>query len=100
MIFYLNEREENMTIMSNDIQEVLLDFITRQYRINKDEIATEESLVDLGVIDSFAFVEIATFLEKHYSISISDSELNADNFGTISSIVLLVGKLIQKNDSA
>lgn len=83
--------------MSDEIQAVLLDFIVQQYRIDKNAIDLEQNLVDMGVIDSFAFVEIATFLEKHFSITIADREINVDNFSTISGVVALVRCLLKKN---
>ena len=42
--------------MASEIQEQLLDFISRNFRIPKDNIDPEASLVDQGVIDSFGFI--------------------------------------------
>ena len=76
--------------MSPQTQDKLLDFISQQFSIDKDDINLEGSLVDQGVIDSFGFVEIATFLEQEYSIVITDAQLNRENFGSVTKIVNFV----------
>lgn len=82
--------------LSDEIQAVLLEFITQQYRIDINDIELEQNLVDMGVIDSFAFVEIAAFLEKQFSIVVADNDINVENFGTISGIISFVRNLIEK----
>ena len=74
--------------MSADIKDQLLDFICDQFKIGKDEINTEESLVDQGVIDSFGFVEISEFLERSLSIRVTEDMITPENFGSIEKIVV------------
>jgi len=79
--------------MPLDIQERLMDFISQQYRIDKSDIDLEGNLVDQGVIDSFGFVEMATFLEKELSVVIANDQVNTQNFGSIRRIVDFVETL-------
>ena len=46
----------------------------------------EESLFDSGLLDSFALPDVLTALEKAFSITIPDSDLNPRKFDSISRI--------------
>jgi len=76
--------------MSSKVQDALLDFISDNYRIERSNIDIDSSLVDQGVIDSLAFVEIAAFLEKTFGITIAEEQITPENFGSIMKIVAFV----------
>jgi len=76
--------------MASEVREKLLNFISQQFRIPRDEIDPDTSLVDQGVIDSFGFVEIVSFLESEFPIVIADEQINHDHFGSVSRIVAFV----------
>ncbi len=58
------------------------------------EIPLDESLVELELMDSFGVVDIVTFLENKYSITIEDSEITKEKFGSINKMsALIVEKL-------
>ena len=48
--------------------------------------APDESLFDTGIIDSFALTDLVAALEKQFSISIPDSDLNPRKFDSIERI--------------
>jgi acyl carrier protein len=79
--------------MSSEVQDKLLDFISEHFRIPRNEIDPETSLVDQGVIDSFGFVEIVAFLEETFRIAIADEQINGENFGSVRRIVSFVTAL-------
>jgi acyl carrier protein len=43
----------------------------------------EDDLFRLGVLDSFTLVDFVSILEEQYSIEISDSDVNPENFRSI-----------------
>ena len=45
-----------------------------------NDIPVDESLLELGILDSFGIVELVVFIEKNWSLEISDEELNEKNF--------------------
>lgn len=49
--------------------------------------APDESLFDSGYLDSFALPDVVGELEKEFSISIPDSDLNPRKFDTIERIL-------------
>ena len=49
-------------------------------------IATDESLFDSGLLDSFALTDLVGALEKEFKITVPDSDLNPRKFDTIDRI--------------
>ena len=52
----------------------------------REGVATPQSkddLFKLGVLDSFSLVDFVSLLEEQYSIKISDSDVNPENFRSI-----------------
>ena len=82
--------------MSEKIQKQLLDFLTRSFLVSRDEIILDESLVDQGIIDSFGLIEIATFMEKEFSVVVTEKQMTRDNFGSVLKIVNFIEKEISK----
>lgn len=71
----------------NTIQEKLLNFITRNFMVERDEIDLAKSMIDEGIIDSFGLVEIATFMEEEFSMAVEEDDMNRENFGSVLKIV-------------
>ena len=46
----------------------------------------EESLFDTGLLDSFALPDVVSALEKEFSLSIPDSDLNPRKFDSVARI--------------
>ncbi len=56
----------------------------------KDEfggLKPDDSLLELGIIDSVKMMELIDFLEKTYGISIDDDDLYPENFDSLNAIV-------------
>jgi acyl carrier protein len=73
--------------MAQETQEKLIDFICRNFMIERNEFELDKSLIDQGVIDSFGLVEISAFLKSEFAISVEQSEMIRDNFGSVLKIV-------------
>lgn len=62
--------------------------------IEADEIPRDEGLLNAGIIDSFGFVELVTFLESEFGIEIDEGEINEETFANVVEISKFVaGKL-------
>jgi len=59
------------------------------------KIPLNSSLLKLGLVDSFGVIEIVTFLEKKYNISIDDKEITYAKFGSINKMAILVLKKLK-----
>ncbi len=83
-------------MVQDQIKDQLLDFITRSFMVDLEEIILEESLIDQGIIDSFGLVEIATFMEHNYGFSVSEEEMTRANFGSALKIVAYVKRRLEQ----
>lgn len=53
-------------------------------------ITKQTSLINGGLVDSYALVNMSLFLEKTFEIVVSEEELTINNFDTVENIVKLV----------
>lgn len=75
-----------------DVEMSVREFLRSQVRIPTEEpaIASDESLLDNGLLDSAGIFQLVTFLEERFGFVIPDEELVPENFDTINSIVAFV----------
>lgn len=57
------------------------------------DFASEQSLIDGGVLDSFDIVSIISDLNDEFDISIRITELKPENFNSVDAILALVERL-------
>lgn len=57
------------------------------------DFATEQSLIDGGLLDSFDIVSIISDLNDEFDISIRITELKPENFNSVDAILALVERL-------
>jgi acyl carrier protein len=76
--------------VSKDVQ----NFIKQNfYAAQKLDIAPDDSLLDNGIIDSTGVLELVSFLEGRYNVTVDDSEMVPENLDSIAAIVrFLQGK--------
>lgn len=54
------------------------------------DFGDQESLLEAGVIDSMAMVDLIAHLEETYSITIDEDDMVPENFDTVDAIVAYV----------
>lgn len=79
--------QEGVVLEQMLIQEKLINFVCRNFIVDKEDIILDQSLVDQGIIDSFGLVEISGFLQKEFQIPVLDSDMNRQNFGSVLKII-------------
>ena len=84
---------ETITITKKQIKEMLLDFICRQFLVDREDIDIDKSLIDTGIIDSMGLIEISTFIRQNFNFTITVDQMTRTNFGS----VLLMVDYIDKN---
>ena len=85
-----------MTSKDNVRNEIIMYLKTGNPLIAKlKEIPLDESLVELELMDSFGVVDIVTFLENKYLITIEDSEITKEKFGSINKMSALIVEKLQ-----
>ena len=58
------------------------------------DIPKDESLVELGYIDSFGIIDLVTYFEKKWKIKIENEEITPEYIGSINKILDLLEKKI------
>lgn len=68
-------------------------FITKNFYVPDDvELAADTSLLDRGIVDSTGVLEIVSFLEQEFGISVDDMEMLPDNLDSVARITAFVGR--------
>jgi len=65
------------------IQGVLLDFISRAFFVERNDIDVDKSLVQTGIIDSIGLIEISSFMERTFGFHVTEGDMTRDNFGSV-----------------
>jgi acyl carrier protein len=69
------------------MREKILKFICKTTFSDPNNIRNNTLLFDEGIFDSMGLLNLISFLEEDFNIKVNDSDLDADNFGSIDSIV-------------
>jgi acyl carrier protein len=89
----MNSQNQNTEIITKkQIKESLLDFICKQFLVDREDIEVDKSLVDTGIIDSMGLIEISTYITKNYNFKVAVDHMTRQNFGTLLSIVDFIDK--------
>ena len=58
------------------------------------KVPMNESLVELGYMDSFGVIDVVTYLENKWKVKIDDDEITKEKFGSITKMAILVAKKV------
>ena len=74
-------------------QQIIIDkiktFLGQQFPATKN-VGNEDPLLKNGLIDSLGILEVVTFLENEFGITIVDEELSPENFESVRSLSAFV----------
>jgi acyl carrier protein len=59
-------------------------------KLNLDVASAETDLIEAGLLDSLALVELLAQLEESFDVSISTDDMELENFRSITSIAMFV----------
>ena len=65
-------------------------FLTTQLHRKVDGVGDAESLLEAGVIDSMAVLELVGYIEQRYAITVGDDDMMPENFDTIEAIAAFI----------
>ena len=76
------------------LEERLFSFIRSDLMSSSDEqIGPEDSLIERGLLDSIALVQLIVFLEEEAGVRIPDQEVTPDNFDSVKRIAEFVARI-------
>ncbi len=69
------------------LNEQLRDFIVENFLFGQPQpFSDEDSFLDKGIIDSTGVLELVSFLEEQYGVTVDNQDLVPDNLDSISSL--------------
>jgi acyl carrier protein len=68
-----------------DIEHALVRYVLDNHASAYDyaSLPRDQSLLEVGVVDSYGVVELISFLESNWNIEIADAEITKENLGSI-----------------
>jgi acyl carrier protein len=70
------------------------DYLSRNFLFSDQgfEYDDDASFLELGIIDSFGFMELLQWVQQDFSISVADDELVPDNFDSVRKLSMFIGE--------
>jgi len=79
----------------NDLKVKVRGFIVENFLFGDENGVKDDMLfLDEGIIDSTGILELVSFLEEEFSISVEDEELVPENLGSINNVVAYLQKKV------
>ena len=70
-----------------DVESTIKHYITTEFLHGKKrEIDPDESLIGSGVLDSLTLLQLISFVEEEFGVTVADSDMDPDNFESINAI--------------
>ncbi len=76
-----------------NVEQTINNFIIENFIIdgNSDRLDHDKSFLESGIIDSTGILELVSFIEEHYNISVEDEELIPGNLDSVNNVVKFIG---------
>jgi len=76
--------KELLMVSRETITTAILEYVAKNFMGNKAaDIPLDRSLVEEGIIDSYAIIELIEFLESSFDVIVPDEDVTKDNFGSV-----------------
>lgn len=73
--------------MSTSIADEVKAFIVKNFLFGQTvELASDQSFLQSGVVDSTGLLELVAFLEERFGISVEDRELTPENLDSLANV--------------
>ena len=83
-------------ITKKQIKESLLNFICKQFLVDKEDIEVDKSLIDTGIIDSMGLIEISAFITTNFNFKVTVDQMTRQNFGSVLLMVDFIDRKIKE----
>ena len=76
-----------------EIKDQIRQFIISNFYVaDAAALKDEQSLLDAGIVDSTGVLEVISFIEREFSITVADAEMVPENLDSITNITSFVQK--------
>jgi acyl carrier protein len=73
-----------------EIQRDIKRFIQEELKRDAEAVSDTDSLLEAGVLDSVAVLQLVAFVERQYGIVVTDDEMMPEHFETVAAIAAFV----------
>lgn len=79
-----------------EITASIIEYILTQYpsKFDAETLPRDESLLELGVLDSAGVIEFIVFVESTWDIAISDEDITKERMGSLNKMAALVHQYV------
>ena len=74
----------------SDFRDRIRAFVTTNFYVADPSFSDDASLLDAGIVDSTGVLEVISFLESEFGITVADDEMLPDNLDSVTRIVAFV----------
>jgi acyl carrier protein len=95
-----NEQSLKTASAGADIETRLREFLFKQFPAARSRgVGAEDSLLTQGIVDSLGVLEVVTFIESEFQLTVTEDEMLSDHFETIARIADLVSRKLAREDA-
>ena len=83
-----------MPAIENDVRE----FVSDNFLFGRTNVSIDgdDSLLEEGLIDSTGVLELVTFIEDKFDVTVEDEELVPDNLDSINRLITFIGNKLEE----
>ena len=77
---------------SSAVAPKIRDYLAQNFLFSDEGFTFEDdaSFLELGIVDSFGFVELLAFVQDEFDITVADEELVPDNFDSVGKLTAFI----------
>lgn len=77
-----------------DVKEQIRKYIAENFLFSSNgfNLDDDESFLEAGVVDSLGVVELVSFVEEKYKISVPDDDIVPDNFDSVDNLAAYIAR--------
>ncbi len=80
------------SIAASSVEQRIHKFLLEKFPLaRKAKVERETALLEKGILDSLGILDIVSFLESEFSITINDEELVPENFQSLETLSAFIG---------
>ncbi len=74
----------------SDIEQIRIFILEHIPKARQLDVQNEDQLIETGLLDSLGILDVVSYLEEEFGITVSDEELTPDHFQSILSMTTYV----------
>lgn len=80
-------------LAKQDVARQLMNFVCDNFtHANEETLNADDLLLDDGIVDSLGLLEIVEFMEGHFGLSVTLTDMSPENFSTINTMAGFVAR--------